>query len=318
MPQYSVLGGHLRSALEFPELPLSPGSAEPTWTLDLTDRPASSGPGELLGSDPVRGAYAVAHFRTGSGYRLVYGDTGTYDITESGSRITWHRPSAESRPWEPAQFDEAVRIDVLGRVMASALHAQGIFCLHGSAVRIGGRAIGFLAPRFSGKSTLAFALVAQGAGLITDDTLAIELDGPGIARPGVHHIRMWPDSTTRLAPEGRGFQVGAFGKLRASALPPESLVQERTPLATLYLLVPAPADGGRPAVERAAIEPRRAALSLVQHAKIGPLLGKSEAARLLGMATRVSESARVEVLRVMRDFDRLEEVVAELLRHHGG
>lgn len=317
MPDYCVLGGCLRSSLEFPELSLD-RSSFPSWKLETVEAEAPVLPVEVLGSDPVRGEFSVELFRTGEGYRLVYADTGTYDIVNQGSLIRWYPPPVLERPWPPNRFEEAVRIDVLGRVLATALHAQGLLCLHGSAVRIGEHAIGFLAPRFHGKSTLAYALVAAGAGLITDDTLPVEVGEPARARPGVHSIRMWEDSANRLVPGDAEFDMGAFGKLQSRSLPEDRLVHDATPLAALYLLAPVLDEPGLPAMQHESLSSPAAALSLVQHAKIGPLLGKSEAARVLDWAADLSRAVPVEVLRVIRDFSRLDEVVEELLRIHAG
>jgi len=267
-----------------------------------------------MGSDSVRGEFEVRHFRTATGSRLVYRDTGTFDISEGGSRIRWHRPSDSERPWNPAQFLEAARIDIIGRVMAAAMHNQGIYCLHGSAVRIAGKAVGFLAPKFYGKSTLAFALVSAGAGLITDDTLPVEIGTPCYARPGVHSVRMWEDSIHQLQSGAGSFELGAFGKFKSSALAEDRLVYDRSPLDTLYLLLPV--QGGAEAIQYAPTEPTAAAIALVQHAKIGPLLRDSEAGRMLEWATALSQAVRVSFLGIARDFSSLPAVVDHLMRMH--
>lgn len=314
MSDYRVLGGCLRSPIDFPELPEIP-PAEPTWELFVSDSAPRNLSSESLGSDPVRGQYSVENFRTSLGYRLVYGDTGVYDILESGSVVRWYPPAEDGRPWSPSQFMEAVRIDILGRVLALAMHAQGVLCLHGSAVELGGKAITFLAPKFHGKSTLAYALVAAGAGLITDDTVPIVRGKVPMARPGVHAIRMWEDSAAELAGAADSFDMGSFGKLQSRSLG-HRLVDEAVQLEAIYVLLPVPDGEGLPAAQRQALEPLPAALSLVQHAKLGPLLGKTEAVRLLDWAGDLSRSVPVHALRVARDFARLPEVVDFLMSHH--
>jgi hypothetical protein len=59
-----------------------------------------------------------------------------------------------------------------------------------------------------------------------------------------------------------------------------------------------------------------AAVSLVGHAKIGSLLGRSEAPVLFDRAVRVARAARVYRLELARDFDRISEVVAHLGAWH--
>ena len=51
--------------------------------------------------------------------------------------------------------------------------AEGAVTLHASAVAVDGAAIGFMAPKFHGKSTLAAAMTYVGAHLVSDDALAI-------------------------------------------------------------------------------------------------------------------------------------------------
>jgi hypothetical protein len=317
VPDYRVLGGCLRSALEFPELP-SGGSHDPSWQLDLSDQTAPETDLEILGSDSVRGAFGVQLFRTPQGFRLSYSDTGIFDITTNGSRICWYRPPVDDRPWNPEQFLEAARIDVLGRVLAVAMHAQGIFCLHGSAVRIGGKAIAFLAPKYHGKSTLAYALVTAGAGLITDDTLPIELGRPNRTRAGVHSVRMWEDSAERFKDEPGEFSMGTFGKLASRGIPGDRLVHDTTPLAAIYLLVPVRDEPGIPRLQLRSLDSIAAALGLVQHAKIGALLGKAEAVRMFEWAADLSRSVPVELLVIIRDYEQLPLVVQDILERHGG
>jgi len=71
-------------------------------------------------------------------------------------------------------------------------------------------------------------------------------------------------------------------------------------------------------VNRAAVAPVPAALSLVAHAKIGALLGKSEAPRLFDQAVRVASRVAVYRLDLPRDFERVGDVVAQLAMWHDG
>jgi hypothetical protein len=315
VPDYRVLGGSLRSVLDFPGLRTT-STSEPTWQLQVIDEAAPTLPSESLGSDSVRGKFLVQASRTKEGYRLVYSDTGTFDILLGGALVHWYRPPASSWPWSQDQFYEAVRIDVLGRVLAAALHLQGILCLHASAVRIGERAIALLAPKFHGKSTLAYAMVRAGAQLITDDTLPVEPGPPVRARPGVHNVRMWGDSADRLDAESEGFSRGSFGKFQASRLPDDLLVYEPTDLAALYLLLPLQGQADDPVVRREPLDPVSAALALVEHGRLGALLGKQEAVRLLHWAGDISSLVPVQVLGVVRDWDRLPELAEAIIRLH--
>lgn len=309
MGDYNVFGGHLRSELEFPELARCDGSAQATWTLRRATGSPPTGDLELLGTASIGDDVGVRLFRTLAGYRLEYDDTGTYEVRGSGSEIVWY-PA-------PGTSLESVRLDILGRVLALAFHASGAFSLHASAVALGGGAVGFMAPKLHGKSTTAFALVRSGARLVTDDMLVISSAATPRVRPGIQTVRLWEDSAAAVD-AGGGARVGEEGKVLVDDLHGSERVQETLPLSALYLLAPFVDDGaGRP-VGRTRLPPTTAAVLLVAHAKIGSLLGGSEAPVLFGRAAALAARVPVYRLEVPRDFKRLHEVVAEIRESHAG
>lgn len=312
MHTYRVLGGVLHSELDFPELVAAPSGGAVRWSLSTgTAAPPALTLPPPLGSDDVRGAGDVQLFQHADGFRLTYPDTGTYDVVDRGSRIIWFPPA--QRPYPDDRFLEAVRIDVLGRVLAVALHAAGTESLHGSAVVFGnGGAVAFVAPKFHGKSTLASALVAQGARLITDDTLPVEPGDPPRAAPGVHSVRMWEDSAGRLGGQ-LGLEPGPWGKLRSSRMPEDWIADGPIPFAAIYVLSPRQAGAE---IARQRLAPMEAAVSLIAHAKLGPLLGKDAAAGLLAWAARLAQAVPVYRLAIPRDFARLDDVVERLRAWH--
>ena len=306
MPQYSIFGDCLDSDMQFPQLrPCS--SQSPRWTLRTADSPpAPEREGVVLGDADVEHDVKVRLIGLGGRYRLTYDDTGVFDVSADGQDIVWS-------PAEGAST-EAARLDVLGRVMAVALHAAGVLCLHGSAVATSWGAVGFLGPKFHGKSSLATAMIDAGATLLTDDTLPVRIvAGRARAHPGVHAIRLWQDAAERL-----GTRVGRTGDTEAvkhtfSDLPEERLMVEDAPLRTVYLLQPVKPAADRPPVQRFALDPVRAAVSLVGHSKLGALLGKSETPNVLDRAVAIANAAPVYRLEVMRDFDLLPTVAEALL-----
>lgn len=325
---HRAFGGLLRCDLPLPELPLagasengardrrgrfdapSSGTARGEWRVALPGGDPPPAEGLLLGEEEVRDGSRVRLFLNRGGYQLHYDDTGVWRVSNGGARVDWHPPKGPHA--DPERFAEAARIDLLGRVMGTALHAGGDLVLHGSAVEVGGRGAAFLAPKFHGKSTLAAALVEAGARLITDDTLPVAVDAdPVLARPGVPALRLWPDSAGRAS--WGGYRMGHFGKLQRRELPPESRCEEPVPLGSIHLLVPVESKPGRPVIEEIPLAGRVAALQLVAQARVGPLLGGSEAGRLLERAARVAERVPVGVLRVERGYERLPAVVEALM-----
>jgi hypothetical protein len=306
---YQVFGGVLRSELEFPELD-AVAAGEPDWTLTVTFTPAADVPlGPPLGEDRVDVNVMVRSYAIPAGFRLVYDDTGVFDVSEGGRAIRWHR--------SPASDAEAGRLDVLGRVLALALHASGWLSLHGSAVALSEGAVAFLAPKGNGKSTLAFALMRAGGALMTDDTVVIEPGRPSIVRPGVQSVRLFRDSADWLSASaplaGTSDIKATFGQLSEDA---RRLT--RAPLAALYLLESVPAGTIGEPVERTRLQGPPSVFQLLTQTKIGALLGGAEASKVFDSVVGVAEGSPVYRLRVTRDYEQLRQVVERILDWHGG
>lgn len=312
MSRYLVYGRCLESDLAFPELARAAGTWPAHWV--LTTMPHGAAPpadAPCLGEDVAQGDVRVRLRQAPGRFWLEFDDTGTFELGEGGRTLRWHRPLAPV-----PELEALARIDVLGRVLAVAFHMEGRLCLHGSAVSTGGAALGFLAPKFHGKSTLALAMVRAGAGLLTDDTLVVDPATPRPrALPGVHAVRLWGDSAARLVHADAASGLAEGDKLCLHDLPGECRTECPVPLGAIYLLSPAP-PGDRPAATRTPLPPTAAALALVAHGKLSPLLGRRQAAVALRRAVDVARSVPVYTLSLVRDYSRLDEVVAQLQAWH--
>ena len=300
---YRVFGGVLRAPWAFPELrPAAPD--EPVdWTLEVADGAAAATGVTALGDEPVNPVARVSLGRHAEGLRLTFTDTGTFDVLDGGRRLRWHpAPDADVA---------AARADVVGRVLATALHLEGGLALHASAVAVDGRALAFVAPKRHGKSTLALALVRAGARLLTDDVLPLVPGETWRARPGVHSMLVAEDAGRVLGADGppRG------GKRLFAGLPDESVQATALPLGGVYVLHPLVSAAGAPAVRRVRLSDVVAPLALTAHARLGALLGP-EAGDVLRRAAAVTADVPVWNLGVTRDLDRIGEVVATLLDWH--
>ncbi len=306
MTDYAIFGGVLRTALECPSL-RALTAARPTWTLHRHAPEPMPRDAEALGSDQVDASASARLYRSSRGWHLMYDDTGRFDIDASGGAIIWRAPATVS--------EDAARVDIMGRVLATAMHAAGDVCFHASAVAIEREAIAFLGSKGFGKSTLAWALVRAGARLLTDDTLRVQLDGGPLAFPGVHELRLRSDAATRLPPAPREARPSG-DRMVVDALEIDRLQAEAVPIAALYLLSPVTALPGGAAARVSALPPVPSALSLVRHAKIAPLLTGCEAVALLDRVVALARRVPVRLLEVSRDFTRLDEVVADVLAWH--
>jgi len=92
-----------------------------------------------------------------------------------------------------------VRLYILGTILTVLLYQRGMLVLHGSAVRIGDRAIGVIAPSGTGKSSTAAALYNRGYKLLSDDAIALEFrDGQYYVHPGYPRLKISNEVAAQL------------------------------------------------------------------------------------------------------------------------
>jgi len=304
MRDHAIFGGCLRSDVPLPELP-SIESAEPDWIFRRATGPLPES--IFLGEDRVDAEIRVRCGRLSDGFRLAFDDTGTFDISNSGHDITW-TPGASS-------VMELVRADLLGGVFSVALHLQGLLCLHGSAVAVGDTALAFLANKGGGKSTLATALCNSGATLITDDILPVDPRAPVMAWPSMPAVRLLHDSASHLR-HATGRTHPATNKYHVNELPPHLVEMRRLRLGAIYELAPMPGDTGVPSAERTPVTGTAALGVLLRHHRAGTAIGATESTNLLIRARDIVRTVPVFRLQVTHDFNRLDDVVAQIRQWH--
>jgi hypothetical protein len=301
---YRAFGQILASEFPLPELrPTSPDV--PRWTIRFGGvwRRGAEATGVVLGSEPLYQGYQATLTSTDAGWRILVGDTGEYEFAEEGRTITvWRYPEGS---------EDFLRGHLLGRVIAATLHREGMLVLHGSAVGYPAGASAFLAPKGTGKSTLALALTLGGGKLLSDDALPVRVESPPMVWPGVHSMRLREDSVEQMG-GGDPATQRADGKYLVGNLPDERLEESPQPLRALYLLVGAEriAEGGPVARRRLAIP--AAATALVGMSKIPLMLGKGEGPELLRRAVQLASRVPVYQLMILRDMQRLPEVAARI------
>jgi hypothetical protein len=261
-----------------------------------------------MGTEEVEAGVMVTLFRTGDAFRVVFDDTGCFDVSADGRRITWIPPVAPNL--------EAARIDILGRVFAVALDREGVIALHGSAVALGGVAVAFLAPKFHGKSTTATALVNAGGRLLADDLVPVTPGASPMVLPSVPIVQLWPDSARRVAGSASPVSTDQKApKLQVAWTGSERNATDPVPLAAVYLLAPVrPEPTG--VVRRHRVSGIEAALALLGQAKVGTLLGAERRSELLHRMADLSNEVPVYRLEIPRDFDRIGELTSSVLKWH--
>jgi hypothetical protein len=129
--------------------------------------------------------------RTRDGYLLRVRDLADFAIDREISTVRVH-PAARL----PA---DTLRHLVVDQILPLVVAGRGRPTLHASAVHFDRRGtIALVGAGGRGKSTLAAALAARGARIVTDDCLAIDLrNGGAEALPAYPGLRLWPCTATR-------------------------------------------------------------------------------------------------------------------------
>ncbi len=246
--------------------------------------------------------------RQGARYLWSYPAIGRFAVARDGRLIEW---VVESAP----RSDAAAAVS--GPVLGFALQLQGMTSLHGSATAVDGEAVALLGPSGYGKSTVAAALLAHGAELLTDDVLAIDfLEGRPQALPSYPSMKLWPDALGRLL-SGDGWQTlprhaSWLDKRVVPASEVGAVCPEARPLGAIFVLVPTVPES-EPAPQP--FEGKDALLALVAHGYNAQLLALEPEllANQLDVYRRVAECVPVFALACPRTFDRLNEVVEIVL-----
>ncbi len=161
------------------------------------------------------------------GYRIYAPRYGRHVVSGDGTTLYSALPRVPAWRWQRLLFAQVLPI-------AAAL--QGLSLLHASAVALGGRALAFSAPSGTGKTSVAAHLVAQGASLLTDDALALELVTGGLlAHPGAGMASIAEAERQAMSPEGRarlGRRLGRSDKSHFAL----DVAERPLPLAAVYFL----------------------------------------------------------------------------------
>jgi hypothetical protein len=88
---------------------------------------------------------------------------------------------------------------LLGPVLGTVVLQRGLLALHASAANVEGRAVAVCAASGTGKSVTAAAMYRRGFPLVTDDVLAVSLQGPdALVIPAYPLVKLWPEGAQAL------------------------------------------------------------------------------------------------------------------------
>jgi len=153
---------------------------------------------EFAGTD---GRPRLVIWKHAGDYRLRFSSVGTFDIGD-GLIVSYPRENSTR---------ELLTTCLLGPVMSVWLERRGVLALHGSAVVIEGKAVGFLSATGGGKSVVAVALLRSGYPLLTDDVLPITIkEEECLASPSYPMLNLWADEARYFFGSTDGMRADPF------------------------------------------------------------------------------------------------------------
>lgn len=169
----------------------------------------------------------------------------------------------------PGVEEDILRPCILGPIFAILLRQRGLLVIHASSIVINGGVVAFLGQSGWGKSTLANAFYNQGYSLLTDDVMAIQVEGSyPITFPGYPYVRLLPDSATSF-----GYNFESLAWIHAGASKRNNYLnrgfpQAPLPIHRIYVLE----NIWRSQNEIEPIQLQEAFVELVRHSRVTNLL----------------------------------------------
>jgi hypothetical protein len=219
----------------------SPGRGSVRLSEFDVDRLSGTRRETLLERRHADGSLGMRVARLDGGYLIEAPGHGTFRVIDDGSRVEYDRLATPIWRWHRPLCAQALPL---------AATLGGLELFHASAVVLDDRAVAFVADSGTGKTSVALALLARGAALVTDDVLALESTAREVlAHPGVPIANMAADQLALMTGSERariGFPIGRSDKVHIQIA---KMSARPLPLGALYFL--ARSD----AVEGLSIEP---------------------------------------------------------------
>lgn len=283
---YDCFGQVLGTTLDLPELDRADGV--PTLTLDLREGDAPGAVERMRYEPDVQ--------------RLRFDGVASFDV-ERDDRLSVTAPKAL---WP------VLGLPLLGPVMATLLHRQGRFVLHGSGLVVDGAVHLLLGDRGAGKSTTAAALIAAGLTLATDDIAGVSAEGPVTVLTGYPGLKIAPEVADALLPDVQRLGTGGFPFPKARLRLERPTLPPALPLGAMWLL--ARGEGAHKARRLSQVE---AVPELMRHSymlKYGNVpFADGRNGRHFARAAEIARQVPLGALRVADGIDRIAGVL-DLMR----
>ena len=213
-------------------LPLAPGVASRSVVVRRSRLEAAPWDGAHRPVEsrlPDGSLFLSVDFDPRRGLRIAAPTCGTHVVSPDGREIVVGEGEADTTAL------------LLAQSLPTAAALQGLDPIHASAVAADGGVEAYSAPSGLGKSTAAAMRLGEGARLVTDDVLALEMapDGGVVAHPGPRRMRLDADAHARLPLAARDALGGVTGTDDGKLTFAPIVVAGPRRLRELVLLVPA-------------------------------------------------------------------------------
>lgn len=244
-------------------------------------------------------ALRVFRILDGEFYRFCYADRTEFVLDRKGTEI-WAK-------WREPLTIEDTATYLLGPVMGFVLLLRGLVCLHASAIEIGEKAIAFVGPAGSGKSTTAAAFANRGFSVLAEDIVTLDDHRDQfLVRPAYPCIRLWPPAVKALYGSETQLPRLTPNWDKCYLDLSENFSRKSLALAAIYLLAPRSENVGAPFIEP--INRAEGLMSLVANTYATKLMDKAMRAREFELLTRVLNNVPLRRLTPHTDPARISEL----------
>lgn len=244
-------------------------------------------------------------YRLPCGFLVRFPDKADFEISEQGQEVSCWPVQNVSTEEAQTLFNNAIA-PIIGN------HNGGLF-LHGSAVRVGEKAIAFLGHSRSGKTTLAGAMAKHGYPFLTEDVidLALEHNEYWIS-PKQPRLRLFKDSAEYLHDRPMAWSVGS-GKKSIGSSDQLPFSDASVPLSAIFLL----GADHEASLRITQLGPQVGLTELLRHAFILDVEDRSRLRAHFSRLAKLSQRVVCNALDYPRDYEQLPDVVNELIAYCG-
>jgi hypothetical protein len=233
----------------------------------------------VLTRDPDAGGYLA--IKGSGGYTVRFPGYADFDISPDGGSVFVY-PAAGADP-------SLASLLLSGTVLSLVLELRGACIMHASCIAAADGAIAFVGPSGAGKSTVATLFCAEGALLVSDDALRVEVRESGaVCFPGTGQLRLRP-SASALVESLHELAVETTPDERVGIKPVHAGNRE-LPLRAVVLPIPS-RDIDRLAVRR--LRGRDALMALVSNPRTVGWIDAQPVLRHFDVLTRLVETVPV-------------------------